>query len=53
MDAYKNKRGEQLQPLKVGPHTWLLVSPDKATKARAEKFRKDAERSQKMALNLK
>lgn len=25
MDTYKNKRGEQLKPLNVGPHTWLLV----------------------------
>ena len=31
MDAYKNKRGEQLTPLGVGPKTWLLVSPYKAT----------------------
>lgn len=37
MDAYKNKRGEQLKPLNVGPRTWLLVSPDKATKERADK----------------
>ena len=53
MDAYKNKRGEQLKPLNVGPHTWLLVSPDKATKARAEKFRRDCERSQRMAKNIR
>lgn len=53
MDAFKNKRGEQLHPLYVGPHTWLLVSPDKATKERAEKFKRDCIRSQRMAKNLK
>lgn len=53
MDTYKNKRGEQLKPLNVGPHTWFLVSPDKATKARAEKFRRDCERSQRLAKNMR
>lgn len=53
MDAYKNKRGEQLKPLNVGPQTWLLVSPDKATKERAEKFKRDCERSQRMAKNIR
>ncbi len=53
MDAYKNKRGEQLKPLNVGPHTWLLVSPDKATKERANKFKRDCERSQRMAKNIR
>lgn len=45
MNAYKNKRGEQLKPLNVGPHTWLLVSP--------EKFKRDCERSQRMAKNIR
>lgn len=36
MDAYKNKRGEQLKPQNVGPRTRLLVSPDKATKERTD-----------------
>lgn len=53
MNAYKNKRGEQLKPLNVGPHTWLLVSPDKATKERADKFKRDCERSQRMAKNIR
>lgn len=53
MDAYKNKRGEQLKPLNVRPRTWLLVSPDKATKERAEKFKRDCERSQRMAKNIR
>lgn len=53
MKAYKNKRGEQLTPLEVGPKTWLLVSPDKATKERAEKFKRDCERSQRMAKNIR
>ena len=53
MDAYKNKRGEQLKPLNVGPRTWLLVSPDKATKERADKFKRDCERSQRMAKNIR
>lgn len=53
MDAYKNKRGEQLKPLNVVPHTWLLVSPDKATKERANKFKRDCERSQRMAKNIR
>lgn len=53
MDAYKNKRGEQLKPLNVGPHTWLLVSPDNATKERADKFKRDCERSQRMAKNIR
>lgn len=52
MDAYKNKRGEQLKPLNVGPRTWLL-SPDKATKERADKFKRDCERSQRMAKNIR
>lgn len=53
MDAYKNKRGEQLKPLNVGPRTWRLVSPDKATPERAEKFRRDCERSQRLAKNIR
>lgn len=53
MKAYKNKRGEQLKPLNVGPRTWLLVSPDKATKERADKFKRDCERSQRMAKNIR
>lgn len=53
MDAYKNKRGEQLKPLEVGPKTWLLVSPDKATKERADKFKRDCERSQRKAKNIR
>lgn len=53
MDAYKNKRGEQLKPLNVGPRTWLLVSPEKATKERAEKFKRDCERSQRKAKNIR
>lgn len=53
MKTYKNKRGEQLTPLEVGPKTWLLVSPDKATPERAEKFRRDCERSQRLAKNMR
>lgn len=53
MDAYKNKRGEQLKPQNVGPRTRLLVSPEKATKERAEKFKRDCERSQRMAKNIR
>lgn len=53
MDAYKNKRGEQLKPLNVGPRTWLLVSPEKATKERADKFKKDCERSQRLARKMR
>lgn len=53
MDAYKNKNGEQMKALNVGPKTWLLVSPDKATAERAEKFKRDCERSQRMAKNMR
>ena len=53
MNAYKNKNGEQMKALQVGPKTWLLVSSDKATKERAEKFKKDCERSQRMAKNIR
>lgn len=53
MKAHKNIRGEQLKPLHVGHKTWLLVSPDKATKERAEKFKRDCERSQRLAKNIR
>lgn len=53
MKAHKNKRGEQLTPLEVVPKTWLLVSPDKATPERAEKFRRDCERSHRLAKNMR
>lgn len=53
MDAYKNKAGAQLKALNVGPKTWLLVSADKATPERVEKFKRDYERSQRMAKNIR
>ena len=53
MNAYKNKNGEQMKALQVGPKTWLLVSSDKATKERADKFKRDCERSQRMAKNIR
>lgn len=52
MNMIDNK-GRKLVPLRIDRNTVLLVTPDKATSERAKKFRKDMERSQKMALNLK
>lgn len=48
-----DKYGNLLKPIRIDRNTLLHVAPKYATQARAEKFRKDAERSQKMALNLK
>jgi len=51
MNMIDNK-GRKLVPLRIDRNTVLLVPPEKATPERAKKFRKDMERSQKMALNL-
>lgn len=48
-----DKYGNLLKLIRIDRNTLLYVAPKDATQARAEKFRKDAERSQKMALNLK
>lgn len=48
-----DKYGNLLKPIRIDRNTLLYVAPKDATQARAEKFRKDAERSQKMALNRK
>lgn len=53
MENSKNKAGAQLKALNVGPKTWLLVSADKATPERVEKFKRDCERSQRLARNMR
>lgn len=52
MNPIDNK-GRKLVPLRIDRKTVLLLPSDKATAERAEKFRKDMERSQKLAMNLR
>jgi len=47
-----DKYGNLLKPIRIDRNTLLYVASKDATQARAEKFRKDADRSQKMTLNL-
>ena len=41
-----------LKPSRIDRNTLLYVAPKDATQARAEKFRKGAERSQRLAKHL-
>jgi len=52
-DIFKDIKEKNLMPLRLNNNTVLWVTPDKANEKYKTRYLKNAERSRRMALNLR